>query len=744
MTVVISQGQENGGNAGQQYYYEDVRGGHNIGYLGNSRQPVNSITFTPIFGPEGGVELKNTSGARQNYTGAHYSPEYQTQGGGTLVHGGWLRLGNKKCPTVGVFTTGTTSADVADWFGNVLSYNWMSAVPDEQPVTMNVGLDDGATKNVHFQNNFGGLGEGYYGVYSQVQMNDGDEMFSKLPNYSTTNTSSNGTALGFAHSYKTGGSASYRGWHEISYASTNSSYHQFVPYVNFKRNQTSTVNRYTSFPFYSDLTYLGTYGGEPYYLNIDMDYPTTGIVIKTYRYNVDSNTMTQTFNGTVGASAVAVLSSNSSVDAGNRYPHGYNAGKGNRKGVTKWMTASSGDYRFLIIPLFSYNDYPIHLMLRMDIANNTIQYQGTSSGGYQTAMYGYSDNQLGYLDFNGTGNNPYDLSGSSTTSKQPGLAAIYSDWHGVYDVNQDEYFGPDYSGARCYNGQGVVNQLHSWFPAYGVEGRSDGSSNARRRRIFSYSWEKWPDDWSFGRPSKTYYRGFTTVPETPHNWVWLDEKRTLIAAMCSNNTYIYECRGYDIATSLLSGTNQRTVYYIGNTSNSGADAAFMTGIGSYNSAYTVPGFNGNPAARTGVGSFLGWVHVNTIPHRVVQMGIDKHEKIFAVTANITASGGTNSYGGNLHMWTQNTPFSVALGGNVTTDTITHSGSNIDKTLTIEALGIRGRNVKTKVQLEIVGTTGQFDNGTQSKEVTTSTSGTVSETITITGSSQFNIVANFGV
>ena len=56
----------------------------------------------------------------------------------------------------------------------------------------------------------------------------------------------------------------------------------------------------------------------------------------------------------------------------------------------------------------------------------------------------------------------------------------------------------------------------------------------------------------------------------------------------------------------------------------------------------------------------------------------------------------------------------------------------------------GRNVKTKVQLEIVGTTGQFDNGTQSKEVTTSTSGTVSETITITGSSQFNIVANFGV
>ena len=126
------------------------------------------------------------------------------------------------------------------------------------------------------------------------------------------------------------------------------------------------------------------------------------------------------------------------------------------------------------------------------------------------------------------------------------------------------------------------------------------------------------------------------------------------------------------------------------------------------------------------------------------MGIDKHGKIFALTANISALGGSNNYGGNLHMWTMNTPFSVALAGNVTTDTITYSGSNIDKTLTVEALGIRGRRVKSKVQLNIIGTDAQFDNGTQSKEVTTSTSGTVSETITITGSSEFNIVASFGI
>ena len=46
MAVVLSQGQENGANARQQYYYEDVREGHNIGFLGNTRQAVNSITFT--------------------------------------------------------------------------------------------------------------------------------------------------------------------------------------------------------------------------------------------------------------------------------------------------------------------------------------------------------------------------------------------------------------------------------------------------------------------------------------------------------------------------------------------------------------------------------------------------------------------------------------------------------------------------------------------------------------------------
>lgn len=397
MAVVLSQGQENGSNARQQYYYEDVRPGHNIGFLGNSRQAVNSITFTPIFGPEGGVEAKTTAGAMQNYTGSHYSPEYQSTSNGTLTYGGWMRLGNKKVPTVTVLTTGTTAADTGDYYGNVLPYNWISAVHDEQPVFMNVGTDDGATKNVHFQNNFYGLGEGYYGNYSQVQMNDGDEMFSKLPVYATTATGSNGFGGGFAHSYKTGGSASYRGFHEITYYTASGSYQQFKPYLNFKRNNTSTTGRYASFGDYRNLTYLGTYGGTPYYLEISLGQ--NGMEVSAHTFDVDSATVTEVFNGDIAAGGFVDYAS-TSYDAGNLgVQHNSGTSDGYWKGPSKWMLAQGGAYRWLMFPCFNTFDYPTTNMVRMDTSSNAIQYSGYQNSTSQPAMYGYSGGAMGYTVF---------------------------------------------------------------------------------------------------------------------------------------------------------------------------------------------------------------------------------------------------------------------------------------------------------------------------------------------------------
>lgn len=746
MTVVLTQGRRS--TYGNQYYYEDTRPGHNIGYLGDGRMPMNSITFTPIFGPEPS-EYKSSTGDLLSYWGSQYSPEFQTTGNGTVVYGGWLRLGNKYCPTVTVLTTGATGPAV-DYYGNVLPYNWISCVYDEQPLWMMVGDDDGADKYVHTQNNFYGLGQGYYGSYASHVMNDGDELWSQLPTYATNSSNANGLGGGFMHSYKSTGSASYRGFHEISYYTNSGSYQLFDPYIHFHRNGTSTVNRYASFGAYRNLSYLGTYGGKPHYLELSLgQYEGSSggnVACSVHSFDVDTATMTEEFNG--DGTSTNTWSSN--YDSGNQAnQHANGVADGYFKGPSKWMLAGSGAYRYLFFPTYTANDYPVHNIIKMDTGSNTFSRGGYIGSSQQTRMQTYNNGYGAYNDFVNTGTNPSDLGGSQAGS-QTGLAAAYLDWHGVYDVNTGEYFGPDYTGAACTAGTGICNQLHSIFPAYGTQDRADGASNARHRRINTWSWDKEPDGWGYANGAGTvdgiiYYRGFTTVPETPHNWVWLDEKRTLIAAIGSDNTYIYECRGYDVATVYANPSTQHDiVYYIGNTNTTGADAASMTGIGYYNSAYTIPGFNGNPTAGYGAGSFVGWVHVNTIPHRVVSMGIDKHGKIFALTANISALGGSNNYGGNLHMWTMNTPFSVALAGNVTTDTITYSGSNIDKTLTVEALGIRGRRVKSKVQLNIIGTDAQFDNGTQSKEVTTSTSGTVSETITITGSSEFNIVASFGI
>ena len=746
MTVVLTQGYRQ--TYGNQYYYEDTRPGHNIGYLSDGRMPINSVTFTPIFGPEPN-DHKTTAGALNSYWGSQYSPEFQTTSNGTMCFGGWLRLGNKYCPTVTVLTTGATGP-TSDWFGNVLPYNWISCVHDEQPIWMMVGDDDGADKYVHTQNSFYGLGQGYYASYASHILNDGDELWSKLPNYSTNSTGASGLGGGFMHSYKSTGSASYRGFHELTVSnSASAQYMQWQPLINFHRNGSSTLNRFSGWGTYRNASYLGTYGGLPYYLEISLgQYEGSSggnVHVSAYSYDVDTNTATEVFNG--DATYTDTVSS-SFDDGGYTRDHNSNSGDAYSKGPSKWMLAQGGAYRYLMFPTFSSQDYPTHNMIGMDTSSFAISYRGGANSTSQPYMYAYQDDYLGQTDFLNRGMNPVDdtLGGNVATSSQPGLAAMQFDWHGIVDVNNGELYGPDYTGAACSEGNGICNQMHSLFPSYGTQGKAE--DYPEHRRIYTWQWHGAPTNWTSGYSNdKLYWRGFTTVPETPHNWVWLDEKHTLIAAICSNNTYIYECRGHTVHSQLDKVGNSnyaKYVYYIGNTSSSGADAGNFTSIGGYSNRFTVPGFNGNPSASQYAGSFMGWVHVNTIPHRVVSMGIDKHGKIFALTANITALGGTNGYGGNLHMWTMNTPFSVALAGDVTTDTITYSGSNIDKTLTVEAFGIRGRRVKTKVQLEIIGTTAQFDNGTQSKEVTTSTGGTVSETITVTGSSEFNIVASFGV
>ena len=220
-------------------------------------------------------------------------------------------------------------------------------------------------------------------------------------------------------------------------------------------------------------------------------------------------------------------------------------------------------------------------------------------------------------------------------------------------------------------------------------------------------------------------RGVTYVPETVMDWVWCDSGKTTIAAICKNATYIYQCRkGASVSSGEYSGYNA---------------------------------FPGSATANTDTNTFnltvnaasMAWVHTATIPYQVIQLGIDKHDRLWYITHSAAGAGylmssaNNSSYHKQMWMLTTATPHKVNLTGNATTDTISYTGTSIDKTLTIEALNFKAQRLAKTITLNITSTNAQFDNGSQTKDVTTSASATVNETITVTGAGSFNITAAYG-
>jgi hypothetical protein len=208
------------------------------------------------------------------------------------------------------------------------------------------------------------------------------------------------------------------------------------------------------------------------------------------------------------------------------------------------------------------------------------------------------------------------------------------------------------------------------------------------------------------------------------DWVWCDSGKTTIAAICKNATYIYQCRK---GASLTGGGTAGNSMYPGSSGDQ----------------------NTNTFNLTVNASGIAWIHTATIPYQVIQMGIDKHDRLWYITHEAAGAGyamtssNNSSYHKQMWMLTTATPHKVNLTGNATTDTISYSGSNIDKTLTIEALNFKGQRLAKTITLNITSTNAQFDNGSQTKDVTTSASATVNETITVTGAGSFNITAAYG-
>lgn len=288
-----------------------------------------------------------------------------------------------------------------------------------------------------------------------------------------------------------------------------------------------------------------------------------------------------------------------------------------------------------------------------------------------------------------------------------------------YDGAEKKTFDP-----RTSMNAGTGSNFMTFMQTTGKHNGFDGQPKAKRLIVWRNTMADANNETS-QRVQQSWLTSYTDLPETPRNFAFLDKDRTILAAMCFNATYIYQFRVGGEWWSQTSGNWM---------AQNGQDAV----------AYHSTGFNTSLASNQ---RRAAWVHTATIPYRVAQIGHDKYDRVWYVTDNADPFpiGGYGTTNGTTQLWllTDDTPMRVDFGGNATTDTITYSGSNIDKTLTIEALNYIGQRLAKTVTLKISGSDAQFDNGTQSKNVTCSSSGTVSETITVTGNGSFDITAQYG-
>ena len=133
----------------------------------------------------------------------------------------------------------------------------------------------------------------------------------------------------------------------------------------------------------------------------------------------------------------------------------------------------------------------------------------------------------------------------------------------------------------------------------------------------------------------------------------------------------------------------------------------------------------------------GWSLASTITDKIVEIGRDSLDRIWYVTAGKYGS----SYP-SLHLLTPSLPVTVTLTS--AASDYTYSGSNINSTLTVNAINASGARIETNVKLVIEGSSMTFNDGTTIKTVTTSSSGDTSVPIIITGAGYTNVTASIEI
>jgi len=696
---------------------EDPRPGHNVIYLGDNAAAHDSVTLKPIFGAQG--TFKNPSSP---YMGGAVDLQ-NTQTNGEYTSKTWLHLAGKFPAGQGKTEWYSYSGhnSTGTFYQNVPATSAWNMDPDQQKGQCAYKDNGDGTSEVHINSVAGNASwtrwESWTTNSTYRSIPDDKEIYEVKPDNSgnrSTNTSPfyDGAACGFTD------------------LDGNNSGRLFVaPYGNLARYPDKNymfLARYTggtasensmkknSNGYFAQFVGMSRQDGNPIFWERHFS-PYYASIFEIAKYN--GAAWTSLLAPSNGNRAWAYNSTSYSY-SNNRPPNGTRTSDAYMNFASSWWRWADDtvDYKYMCFQaVFDSTTRGVFLdCIQWNQSDDTFKGAGISGESSTTATLYHGDaggNTSHYRNhmsnyFRDPVAADHSLGTEPTQSgpTQGAMAACFVDVHGHTNNNgsTETPWDPHAVGSNdCFA---------TYFPSYGPI----DDAGSKGRTIVSWSISRNGNGASY----YAYLRCMVVVPENPFDWVWLDSGKTIIGAICKNNTYIYQFRrGSSITSPTTSGGDY-------NPDNAGTTT-----------------FNDTLASNE-----VGWVLTGIIPHQVLQMGIDKHDRIWYVTWDsdpMYYTGVQNRYAKQAWMVTDQTPFNVSLTGNATTDTITYSGSNIDKTLTVESLNYKGQRLSSQITLNITGNDAQFDNGSATKTITTSSSGTVDETITITGSGTFNVTATFG-
>ena len=712
-------------NPGMHFLTEDPRPGHNVMYFGQGKNAYDSVSLKPLWGLSGTFKQDNGT----SYYGGAFDA-YHLSTAGEQTKKTYMLLAGAHPMGYGRNLYNTTITNGATW-NNVHASSFQNMDTEQKP-TQHFIKDNGDGTHDLLINSmehgmFGGAHEFYSEGHYYASIPDDLELYDVTPNgLYVTSASQNFRGIPCGYSALDGTNSGF-----VTMSHQNSSY---PTYASLKTHSSGAINSESNGGstgstngYYSQFAGMSRSDGLPIFFEYRHSLYTAFFRVTKWSGSSWSTLLSSYYGGNNQTRWRYISNSYSYSSSTSTEDHAAGSGDSQLTLASCWFRKNTqgANHYYTIVP-FGYQGVPYFDIIRWDRASDTFAGAGMQgiSTQYASVYHVSGAGANGWQGWNGYVAQPFEArrEKSQTTATSSGHSgteqalayAIAADAHGFTNADGSTEYPFE---TEDYPGGGDIIPVTT-FNMSPVDGAFD--SNAKGRAMFLTTSNS--DGAAYNSAWKS--RAVTQVPETPIDWVWCDSGKTTIAAICKNATYIYQCRK---GASFTSGT--------GNTTDS------YPGAGS--------GYNTSEFNYTAGSNGISWVHTATIPYQVMQMGIDKHDRLWYITHS--AAGGyigktvTNDQRYHKQMWmlTTATPHKVNLTGNATTDTISYSGSNIDKTLTIEALNFKGQRLAKTITLNITSTNAQFDNGSQTKDVTTSASATVNETITVTGAGSFNITAAYG-